>query len=108
MLDVAKIESWATKPSPLAIQQRHDEAFDVEAVTKAFFDDYRNLFANVQTLLQKQTNDAQWAAVHEVTAERSEHDYSLQLLNRLMFLYFIQRKRWLGDNPDFIRAFWEA
>jgi type I restriction-modification system DNA methylase subunit len=92
MLDVAFIS-----PSPLAIQQRHDEAFDVEAVTKAFFDDYRHLFANVQTQLQKQTNDAQWA-----------HDYSLQLLNRLMFLYFIQRKRWLGNNPDFIRAFWEA
>ena len=92
MLDVAFIS-----PSPLAIQQRHDEAFDVEAVTKAFFDDYRHLFANVQTLLQKQTNDTQWA-----------HDYSLQFLNRLMFLYFVQRKRWLGDNPDFIRSFWEA
>jgi hypothetical protein len=92
MLDVAFIS-----PSPLTIQQRHDEAFDVEAVTKAFFDDYRHLFANVQNLLSKQTNSAQWA-----------HDYSLQLLNRLMFLYFIQRKRWLGDNPDFICDFWEA
>jgi len=92
MLDVAFIS-----PSPLAIQQRHDEAFDVEAVTKAFFDDYRYLFTNVQTLLGKQTNDAEWA-----------HDYSLQFLNRLMFLYFVQRKRWLGDNPDFICDFWEA
>ena len=92
MLDVAFIS-----PSPLAIQQRHDEAFDVEAVTKAFFDDYRHLFANVQTLLGKQTNDAQWS-----------HDYALQFLNRLMFLYFVQRKRWLGDNPDFIHDFWDA
>ena len=92
MLDVAFIA-----PSPLAIQQRHDEAFDVEAVTKAFFEDYKRLFADLQKELQPQTNDAEWA-----------HDYALQLLNRLMFLYFIQRKRWLGDNPDFIHRFWEA
>ncbi len=25
-----------------------------------------------------------------------------------MFLYFVQRKRWLGDNPDFIAGFWRA
>ncbi|GAI40460.1 unnamed protein product, partial [marine sediment metagenome] len=35
-------------------------------------------------------------------------DYSLQLLNRLMFLYFVQRKRWLGDDPEFIGVFWQA
>ncbi|HIE25944.1 TPA: hypothetical protein EYP66_01500, partial [Candidatus Poribacteria bacterium] len=92
MLDVAFIA-----PSPLAIQQRHDEAFDVEAVTKAFFEDYKRLFADLQKELQPQTNDALFS-----------HDYALQLLNRLMFLYFIQRKRWLGDNPDFMRGFWEA
>ena len=97
LLDVESIQPTLLGISPLEIQQRHDEAFNVEAVTKAFFNDYRYLFANVQTLLRKPTNDAQWA-----------HDYSLQLLNRLMFLYFIQRKRWLGGNPDFICDFWEA
>jgi hypothetical protein len=25
-----------------------------------------------------------------------------------MFLYFIQRKGWLGDNPHFLRHFWES
>jgi hypothetical protein len=25
-----------------------------------------------------------------------------------MFLYFIQRKGWLGDNPQFLRHFWES
>ena len=97
MLDVESIQPTLFGISPLDIQQRHDEAFDVEAVTKAFLDNYLHLFDNVQTILRKQTNDAKWA-----------HDYALQLLNRLMFLYFIQRKRWLGDNPDFICDFWEA
>ena len=43
------------------------------------------------------TNDQQWA-----------HDYALQFLNRCMFLYFIQRKGWLGDDTDFLKTFWES
>lgn len=66
MLDVAKIA-----PSPLAIQQRHDEAFDVEEVTEAFFKDYQKVFDKLQQELYQQVRDR--AVVHEVTTERSEH-----------------------------------
>lgn len=72
-------------------------AFSVEAVTKQFFEDYKKAFADLQGRLVKATGDKVWA-----------HDYALQLLNRLMFLYFIQRKRWLGDNPRFLADFWKA
>jgi len=97
MLDVATLPPMLFGVSPLAIQQRHDEAFDVEAVTEAFFEDYKRVFARLQEDLHRQAPDPVWA-----------HDYALQFLNRLMFLYFIQRKRWLGDDPDFLRTFWEA
>ena len=97
MLDVATIPGDLFGLSPLMLQERHDEAFDVEAVTKAFYKDYRKVFDNLQNELRRQTQDPAWA-----------HDYSLQLLNRLMFLYFVQRKRWLGDDPEFIGSFWQA
>ena len=83
--------------SPLEIQNRHDEAFDVEAVTKRFFEDYKSVFQRLQEDLTSQTQDRQWA-----------HDYALQFLNRCMFLYFIQRKGWLDDDTDFLRTFWES
>lgn len=83
--------------SPLDIQLRHDEAFNVAAVTKHFFDEYRAAFVILQKDLAEQTNDKKWA-----------HDYALQFLNRLMFLYFVQRKRWVGDDPDFLAAFWRS
>ncbi len=83
--------------SALNIQQQHDEAFDVEKVTKAFFADYTSLFKKIQNQLFTQTRDQEWS-----------HDYALQLLNRMMFLYFIQRKRWIGDDPNFILNFWKA
>src|SRR3990172_12503975 len=37
---------------------------------------------------------------------KSAHELSLQFLNRLMFLYFISKKRWLNDDPKFIRWYW--
>ena len=51
----------------------------------------------LQDDLTNQTADRRWA-----------HDYALQFLNRCMFLYFIQRKRWLGEDTEFLRSFWES
>ncbi len=97
MLDLALIGPGLFGLSPLDIQARHDEAFDVEAVTKLFFDDYKAVFRALWEDLEGQTDDRHWA-----------HDCALQFLNRCMFLYFVQRKRWLGDDPDFLASFWRA
>ncbi len=83
--------------SALAVQQLHDQAFDVEAVTRDFFKEYQAVFELLRKPLQKQTKDGRWA-----------HDYALQFLNRIMFIYFIQRKGWLAGEREFFRAFWEA
>jgi len=97
LLDLAAINTDPFGLSPLAIQTKHDEAFDVEAVTKQFFDEYQAVFNILQRDLEKQTRDKHWA-----------HDYALQFLNRCMFLYFIQRKGWLGGYREFLRTFWET
>ena len=81
----------------LEIRKGHEEAFNVEAVTEAFFEDYKRVFEELQTELRNQTDEAKWA-----------HDYAQQFLSRCLFLYFVQRKRWLGDDPDFLRTFWET
>lgn len=83
--------------SSLEIQERHDEAFDVAAVTKTFFEAYQRLFRSLQKDLNAQIGDMTWA-----------HDYAHLFLNRCMFLYFIQRKGWLGGNKKFLRAFWDT
>ena len=97
MLDLASISSDIDGLSPLAIQTGHEKAFDVEAVTKQFFEDYKSVFHDLQDDLTGQTADKRWA-----------HDYALQFLNRCMFLYFIQRKGWLGEDSEFLRSFWES
>ena len=83
--------------TPLALQTRHDQAFDVEAVTLQFYREYEQFFGILQDNLRRQTKDGKWA-----------HDYALQFLNRTMFLYFVQRKEWLGGDREFLGAFWGA
>ena len=97
MLDLEFINPNLEELSPLAIQGGHDKAFNVEAVTKQFFEDYKSVFHDLQDDLTSQTADHRWA-----------HDYALQFLNRCMFLYFIQRKRWLGEATKFLWSFWES
>ena len=94
LLDLQKI---GLNASVLDIKDVHDRAFDVEAITREFYKQYKALFDVLQADIEKQTKDGVWA-----------HDFVLQFLNRLMFIYFIQRKRWLGDDPDFLRNFWSA
>jgi len=97
LIDLEKIGGDLFGIAPLAIQKAHDEAFDVEAVTEQFFEEYKAIFNILQRDLTRQTKDTHWA-----------HDYSLQFLNRCMFLYFIQRKGWLGEDREFLRTFWET
>ncbi len=82
---------------PVRIYNTLTQSLNIEKVTKRFFNDYRTSFSEVKNLLLKQIPDTKWA-----------HDYSLQLLNRIMFLYFVQKKRWLDNNPRFITYFWQV
>jgi len=82
---------------PNAIWQKHREAFDVERVTCKFFEEFRRIFDSFQRVLRRWSRDPRWA-----------HDYALQLLSRIMFVYFIQRKGWLGEKPKFMRRFFQA
>jgi hypothetical protein len=89
MLD---LEPVGIQAAPLAIQNRHDEAFDVEKVTKKFFDDFTEIFTVVAKDIRKH-NDWEQHVVEKETQT---------LLNRLLFLYFIQRKGWLSREREYL------
>jgi type I restriction-modification system DNA methylase subunit len=78
--------------------RRWANGFDVEAVTKRFFAEYGETFEKVE------------ASVEGVPNGELRRLYAQRLFNRLMFLYFIQRKGWLsfqGDN-NYLRALFNA
>ncbi len=78
-----------------------EEAFDVEAVTRAFFQQYREVFERVQGQVRgfPSTDDG-----HE-----AKKLFVQTLFNRLMFIYFLSRKSWLKFNGsvDYLATLWE-
>lgn len=96
-LSLLDLESFNSN-SPLEIQKRHDEAFDVEVVTDKFFREYRQVFEKVEGLIK---------GISESDRKRL---FTQKLFNRLMFVYFVQKKGWLqyNDETDYLSALWKA
>jgi len=76
------------------------EAFDVEKVTKRFYEDYAAVFAQVEGAIGK---------TKELKGDELRL-YTQTLFNRLMFLRFIERKGWLEfqGRHDYLRALFAA
>ncbi len=73
-----------------------EEAFSVESVTKEFFTQYASLFNSTQIALDAIVKRD--SVLHaDFTAKKvSTADFCKKLLGQIVFLYFIQKKGWLG------------
>ena len=90
------------------------EAFSVEALSKEFFDEYREHYADiveyitgkryvkekekwVEKTIQEPCHEIfdQFAAVYK-DPEKTVRDYIKKLMGRLVFLQFLQKKEWMG------------
>ncbi|MDB9309791.1 ATP-binding protein [Aphanizomenon sp. CS-733/32] len=74
------------------VTQRTQKAFDIEKVTKKFFDDFQLEHRKFVTFIKGIDNikDANW--------------YASVILNRLMFIYFLQKKGFLDHgNTDYLQ-----
>ena len=84
-----------------SIRSALEDAFDVEPVTREFFKEYKRIFDGV---IDGATGFGE--GDEEVEAGRM---FVQTLFNRLMFVYFLQRKGWLefeGDS-DYLNALWD-
>jgi|26BtaG_2_1085354.scaffolds.fasta_scaffold00496_7 hypothetical protein len=71
------------------------DAFGVEAMSKAFFDEYRDIHYNGFVDYLTRSNFKQSAFNGN---EKAIRDFVKKLLGRIVFLYFIQKKGWLGAS----------
>ena len=74
------------------------ERFSVESVSKQFFKEYRELYENIKTTFNK-------IPVFNIVASKHIDSiflelFSRKLLGQIVFIYFLQRKKWLGGNPS--------
>ena len=67
------------------------DAFDRDQVTKRFYDRFKKEHATFLQFIKgiKEQGDREW--------------YASLMLNRLMFVYFIQKKNFLNGDPDYLK-----
>ena len=99
-----------------------EHAFNIESVTKEFFEQYKKLFLNLKEELDDL--EARDPRISQEFAEKAidTATFAKRLLGQIVFLYFLQKKGWLGvgrredgtlspwgDGPkDFLRRLFEA
>ncbi len=78
--------------TPTELKAKHDDAFNVEAVAKQFYKEYRAILDEIEEELQSQG----------IGDKKTAKGFAQQFLNRLMFLYFIQKRGWLNNDRRFV------
>ena len=86
------LEDTQTDPALVNLE----DAFSVEAVTKEFFTKYAELFGDFQTALDRLV--AKEKTLREDFAAKGVNtvDFAKKLMGQIVFLYFLQKKGWLG------------
>lgn len=69
-----------------------EEKFSVEKVTKDFFEKYKEYYLRIQESLDKNPEFISEAKRCDFTSE----EFTKKLMGQLVFLYFLQKKGWLG------------
>jgi hypothetical protein len=112
--DAVRDHTWLTRQSPELMLQKLEhitfplkdeesltllgavsslkDAFTREQITRRFFGEFQTQHAAFLSFIRglEAATDRQW--------------YASLMLNRLMFVYFIQRKNFLDNNPNYLRA----
>jgi type I restriction-modification system DNA methylase subunit len=89
---VGLLQGTETDPKLVAIE----EAFSVEAVTKEFFNRYVDLFEDINKALDKLVNKEKTIGDEFKAKNVNTVDFAKKLMGQVVFLYFLQKKGWLG------------
>jgi len=73
-----------------------EEAFSVEKVTREFYEKYRFLFEKLAKNLNKNKSFQIIASKENIDID----NFAKKLLGQIVFLYFLQKKGWLGVPSD--------
>jgi type I restriction-modification system DNA methylase subunit len=92
---------------PILMDDKHDptldqleNAFNIETVTKEFFEQYKNLFLQLKEELDRLTIKDSRVQAEFVQQELDTTNFAKKLLGQIVFLYFLQKKGWLGVALD--------
>ncbi|MEM2929163.1 MAG: Eco57I restriction-modification methylase domain-containing protein [Nitrososphaerota archaeon] len=90
------IENEDYKPSLKDLEEK----FNVEKVTKEFFDKYRDLFIKIKLELDKLLRRDRKLKEEFENKNIDTVNFTKKLLGQIIFLYFLQKKGWFGVEKN--------
>lgn len=110
---LSKLKVNKPHPSSLELKDILDEAMYIRPLTEEFFDDYKKYYSLIYDYVLKEYGDIfaqkySGSLPINIFTLRAAKSFAHSLLNRLMFIYFLQKKGWLGGRKDFVRWLWET
>lgn len=100
--DRDRLEAIAVRNlDPKELYKAHCEAFDVEKLTKVFYNGYRELFGRVKHVIRANNPHPYFEDPARL------HQFSQRLLGRIMFIYFLQKKEFLAGDRRFLTRQYE-
>ncbi|GAB4376990.1 MAG: hypothetical protein Kow00121_25260 [Elainellaceae cyanobacterium] len=76
-----------------------EAAFNIESVTKEFFERYKSLFLQVRDEVETLLQTDPVIATDFTQKQIDPANFAKKLLGQIVFLYFLQKKGWLGVEP---------
>lgn len=73
-----------------------EHAFNIETVTKEFFEKYKTLYLSLKKALDAHLKKDSIVKNEFESKDVKTSDFSKRLLGQIVFLYFLQKKGWLG------------
>lgn len=77
-----------------------EDAFSVDAVTKQFYTDYRYLFEELADKLNRILKKDKKIRTEFEDKSIDPANFAKKLMGQIVFLYFLQKKGWLGVEKD--------
>jgi len=77
-----------------------EKAFSVEVVTKQFYQDYKGLFEKLTEELDRILEEDNKIKREFESKAIDTANFAKKLLGQIVFLYFLQKKGWLGVGKD--------
>ncbi|MDD4083687.1 MAG: N-6 DNA methylase [Sphaerochaetaceae bacterium] len=73
-----------------------EKAFSVDNVTKEFFEEYKNRFFELKAEIERILNQNKTVSAEFELKGINSIEFAKKLLGQIVFLYFLQKKGWLG------------
>jgi hypothetical protein len=95
-----RFEPGGPAPTVLDVKERLQRTFSVEKVTEKFYKEFKDIHDRLGGRRSEKRPAPLLRGLPDINASRW---YASVLLNRLMFLYFLQRKGFLDNDMDYLQ-----